>query len=270
MKPKDAAIDIYNTLIRVEPTTILVNDSTLPYTPFICFEKNLNDFATVTFRIHVNKKHNYLKIENNLFIRIHSFDKLYSVLNDDYIKEIGKIFFHSFSYFNTYINQSLVSDIEINDENNEKVKQKIQHYTNSFINDYENIYSYLTKTFTEDFIKNIFINSNDLAYVNGKTYKLICPSITNSKVIELAGFHTYNKQHLKEALTILKGLTSKKIDEIARSSYNKLVHKICELNNLDFNLYKSTENPALYFQSKIKRSIYLLLNKNKNKKGVTN
>ncbi len=262
MKPKEVAVDIYNKLIRLEPTTKLVDDSTIPYTPFLYFEKPLNDFAAVTFRIHINKRHKDLNLENNVFIRIHSFDKLYSSLNDDYIVEIGKIYFCSFSFFNHFINQSLIGNIEINDDNTEKVKDEIHNYLNSFISDYEKIYSFLTRTFTEDFIKNIFQNSKDVAYVNGEAYKLICPSITNTKVIELAGFNAYNKSNIAEALTILKGLLAKEIDEVSRTSYNKLVNKICELNNLDFKLYKSTESPILSFQSKIKRSFYMLFNKN--------
>ena len=261
MKPKQVSVDIYNTLIKIEPTTTLVNDSTILYTPFVYFEKHLSDFATVTFRVHITKRHKYLSLQNNAFIRIHSFDKLYSSLNDDYIMEIGKIYFHSFSFFEPFIKQSLIADIEIYDDNTEKVEQEIHNYINSFVNDYVKIYSFLTKTFTEDFVKKAFQNCNDLAYKNGDSYKLICSSSRNAKVIELAGFNTYNKSNLTEVLAILKGLTSKEIDEIARNSYNKLVNKICELNNLNFNLYESVESPILYFKSKIKRNIYMLFNK---------
>lgn len=268
MKPKNVSIDIYNELIKLEPTTTLVDDSTIPYTPFVYFEKTLNDFATVTFRVHINKRHKYLNIENNAFIRIHAFDKLYSFLNDDYISEIGKIYFHSFSFFEQFIKQPLIANIEINDDNSEKVGLEIYNYINSFVSSYIKIFSFLELTFTEDFVRRTFNNCNGIAYANGDTFKLICPSITNEKLIELAGFNTYNKSNLSEALTILKGLTAKEIDEIARNSYNKLVNKICELNDFDYKLYESSESPVLSIQSKIKKTIYMLFTKYK--KGFAN
>lgn len=263
MKPKDVSIKIHDVLIKYESTTKIVSDSAILYTPFICFEKKLNNFATITFRIHVSKRHKYLYIENNAFIRVHSFDELYATLNDAYINQIGKIYYSSFAYFEPIIKHTLIKNIEIKDDDSQKVSQDINVYINSFVIDYQKIFSFLESVFTEGFIKKTFNDYKGLIYENGDAAKLICPSTSNSKLIELAGLNIYSKTNIIQALAILKELTAKNIDEISRNSYNKLVHKICELNNLDFKTYESVESPISSILSIIKRNIYKLFNKYK-------
>ncbi len=261
MKPKDTIKILTDNIKQVEPSVLITDDPNVNYTPYISFEKAINNFATMAFRIHVSKRHKYIKIDNNAYVRIQCLDEIFPSLEDFRSMEIGKIYYYSLKFFEKFLNQKLVSEIELLDDGTQNLNEAIESYAKTYINDYAKVFFFIQNNLTLEFLKSKFQDYKNIIYANGDSYKLIIPTKTNDKLIELAGLYLFNPDSLSISLALLKGLASNESDDIARNRYNKLLKEICEVKKLDFETYKSSDSPTTYFSAKIKTKLYKTFNK---------
>lgn len=249
----------------------LVKDIELPYTPYLIYEIEINSFAKLFYRIHVSKRHKYILIKNNCYIRIKKFDILLNNINYDfdpelkkidsnYLYSIGTIYYNSLVFFETFLKQSIVTDVEFIDDNSTSVK--LEEFTDKFIIDSNMITKFLQEIFCENFVKSLYIDYKSLFYRNGDLQKLFLPhSDRQSGIIELLGMHFYNPSKLPEAIIMLNNfLGDQSIDDYNIIAYNKLIKDLCVLNDLDFEVYKFRQNVLQYKLYKIGKWIYELKN----------